>query len=166
MKKFLKWAGISLAAFIVIMVIVSAAVGGGNSNTTTPVSTPKVTNSTPADVPSASPSDTAPVMTTDQQQAVNSASNYLNDGQGFSRAGLLDQLTSSYGEGFSQSDAEFAVNYLKPDWNAQAVISAKNYLSDGQGFSRSGLLEQLTSSYGEGFTQAQAEYGVNQAMGS
>ena len=33
--------------------------------------------------------------------------------------------------------------------------------ADGQGFSKSGLLNQLTSSYGEGFTEAQAEYAVS-----
>jgi hypothetical protein len=31
----------------------------------------------------------------------------------------------------------------------------------GQGFSRSALIQQLTSSYGAGFTQAQAEYAVS-----
>jgi hypothetical protein len=99
-------------------------------------------------------------MTTSQEQAVQSAKGYLEDGQGFSYASLLKQLTSKYGEQFSQADAKFAIGYLHPDWNAQAVLSAKGYMSDGQGFSRSELLDQLTSSYGEGFTQAQAEYAV------
>ena len=101
-------------------------------------------------------------MTAAQQQAVDSAKSYLSGGMGFSEQGLLKQLTSSYGEGFSKSDAQFAISYLHPDWNAQAVQSAKNYLSGGQGFSRQSLIEQLTSSYGEGFTQAQAEYAVSQ----
>ena len=78
---------------------------------------------------------------------------------GFSKAGLLEQLTSNAGEGFPVADARFAIRYLKPDWNAQAVESAKSYMQMG-GFSRSSLLEQLTSSAGEGFTQAQAEYAV------
>jgi host cell surface-exposed lipoprotein len=58
------------------------------------------------------------------------------------------------------ADAVFGVNHLHPDCNAQAVESAKGYLNDGQGFSRWDLLNQLTSSYGEKFTQAQAEYAV------
>lgn len=103
-------------------------------------------------------------MTSGQQQAVESAQNYLSMGQGFSREGLLNQLTSSSGEGFSKSDAEFAINYLHPNWDEQAVESAKNYLGMGQGFSRSELIQQLTSSSGEGFTQAQAEYAVNKVM--
>lgn len=100
-------------------------------------------------------------MTASQQQAVQSAQSYLSDGQGFSEKGLLDQLTSSYGEGFSMADAQFAVSYLNPDWNAQAVESAQGYMNSGQGFSRQGLIDQLTSPYGEQFTYAQAVYAVD-----
>jgi hypothetical protein len=104
-------------------------------------------------------------MTSSQQQAVIAAQGYLSDGQGFSEQGLLQQLTSSYGSGFTQSDARFAISYLHPDWDQQAVTAAKGYLSDGQGFSRQELLNQLTSPYGSGFTQAQADYAVSQTMG-
>ena len=38
---------------------------------------------------------------------------------------------------------------------------AKSYL-DTSNFSRQGLIEQLESEYGDGFTHAQAVYGVNQ----
>jgi hypothetical protein len=100
-------------------------------------------------------------MTGAQQQAVDAAEGYLSDGQGFSEQGLLDQLTSSYGSGFSESDAEFAINYLNPDWDQQAVHAAQGYLSGGQGFSDQGLLQQLTSSAGSGFTEAQAEYAIS-----
>ena len=103
-------------------------------------------------------------MTVAQQQAVDAAGGYLGDGQGFSEQGLLNQLTSGAGDGLSKSDAEFAINNLHPDWDAQAVDSAKGYLGDGEGFSRSGLIQQLTSSYGAGFTEAQAEYAVNKVM--
>lgn len=129
---------------------------------------PVVATSAAATVPSTpafTPTPTAasvstPAMTTAQQQAVDSAQSYLALGSGFSEAGLLKQLTSSYGAGFTAADAQFAVNYLNPDWDAQAVLSAKGYLALG-GFSASSLLNQLTSSYGAGFTQAQAEYAVS-----
>jgi hypothetical protein len=98
------------------------------------------------------------------QQAVDAAKSYLSLGQGFSEQGLLQQLTSSAGNGFSKSDAEFAINYLHPNWDQQADDAAKSYLSLGQGFSEQGLLQQLTSSAGGGFTEAQAEYAVNQTM--
>ena len=100
-------------------------------------------------------------MTVAQQQAVESAKNYLSMGSGFSRAGLIKQLTSSYGDSFPEDVAIFAVDHLHVNWNEQAVESAKNYMSTGGGFSRAGLIQQLTSSYGEGFTYAQAVYAAN-----
>ena len=98
------------------------------------------------------------------KQAVDSANGYLSEGQGFSEQGLLQQLTATAGEGFTAAQGDYAISYLHPDWDAQAVDAAKSYLSDGEGFSRSGLIQQLTSSYGAGFTESQAEYGVNKAM--
>ncbi len=100
----------------------------------------------------------------EQQQAILSAQGYLDSGQGFSKAGLLDQLTSSYGEGFSPKLARFAIRHVDVNWNAQAVISAKNYLSSGQGFSYAGLVDQLQSPYGEQFTPAQAQHGATVAF--
>lgn len=119
-----------------------------------PVSSPVAPATT-----SAAPS--SPSMTTAQQQAVEAAQGYLALGQGFSYEGLLQQLTSSSGSGFAKSDAEFAIDHLKPDWDQQAVEAARSYLALGQGFSYEGLLQQLTSSSGSGFTQAQAEFAID-----
>jgi len=102
-----------------------------------------------------------PTISESRQQALDSARSYLDDGQGFSRLGLIDQLHSQYGEKFSLPDATWAVNNSGADWKAQAVISAQGYMSDGQGFSRAELIDQLTSSYGEQFTYAQATYAAN-----
>ncbi|MCB1297838.1 MAG: Ltp family lipoprotein [Microthrixaceae bacterium] len=103
-----------------------------------------------------------PKLTLAQENAVRSASQYL-DVMPFSRAGLINQLTSEYGSGFAPEDAEFAVATLeqagKVDWNAEAAEAAKSYL-DVMAFSRDGLFEQLTSSYGAGFTPEQAEAGL------
>ncbi len=82
-------------------------------------------------------------------------------GTGFSEQGLLKQLTSSAGNGFTEAQAEYAISNLHPDWNAQAVDAAKGYMQIG-GFSRASLIQQLTSSYGSGFTEAQAEYAASQ----
>jgi hypothetical protein len=79
---------------------------------------PVVATSAAATVPSTpafTPAPTAasvstPAMTTAQQQAVDSAQSYLALGSGFSEAGLLKQLTSSYGAGFTQAQAEYAVS--------------------------------------------------------
>jgi len=74
--------------------------------------------------------------------------------------GLIEQLSSSAGEGFPEKDATWAVDHLGADWNEQAVRCAQDYLKM-QGFSRKGLIEQLSSSAGEKFTVAQATYAVN-----
>jgi len=58
--------------------------------------------------------------------------------------------------------ATSAVDSLHIDFNEQAYKSAKTYL-DMSGFSRKGLIEQLESDAGEGFTHAQAVYGVSKA---
>jgi hypothetical protein len=62
-----------------------------------------------------------------QLQALESAKSYLGMG-GFSEKGLIKQLTSKYGEQFSEADAKWAVAHSGADWNAQAVMSAKSYM--------------------------------------
>lgn len=112
-----------------------------------------------------SPSSTTPPAaqtgTGTQAGAPVSAQGYLSDGQGFSRLGLISQLDSPDGDNFPVADATWAVDHSGANWDAQAVDSAKNYMSDGQGFSRAGLIQQLTSADGSQFTQAQATYAAN-----
>lgn len=100
-------------------------------------------------------------LTGPQKNAVRSAKSYLSM-QGFSRDGLIDQLSSEYGEGYSVSDATIAVDSLNVDWNKNAVKSAKQYLNM-QGFSCKGLIEQLSSDAGDKYTESQATYGAEQA---
>jgi type II secretory pathway component PulK len=95
-----------------------------------------------------------------QQQAIGAAETYLRMGSGFSRSGLIQQLSSKYGDGFSKALAVFAVNHIRVNWYQQAFLAAKGYLKTSH-FSRSGLIQQLTSKYGSGFTLAQAVYAVN-----
>jgi hypothetical protein len=122
--------------------------------TPTPVPTP-----VPTAVPTPKPT---PEITVGEANAAASAAQYLSEDSGWSRAGLIAQLDSSYGEGYSRADATYGVDAQGADWNAQAALSAKGYLALGP-WSRSGLIAQLDSSYGEGFTYAQAVYGVTAA---
>ncbi|MEP2681837.1 MULTISPECIES: Ltp family lipoprotein [Sulfitobacter] len=96
-----------------------------------------------------------------QKNAVRSATGYL-DMTGFSRDGLIAQLSSSYGDGYSVSDATAAVDSLSVNWDAQAVRSAQQYLSL-MGFSCSGLIKQLSSDAGDKYTVSQATYGAQQS---
>jgi Host cell surface-exposed lipoprotein len=162
----------SIAASIVVGIVITSVIGSA----LTPDKA--VTVSSPADVTVTwSPEPTTdvsvapdPVVTTTaavvkaapksptiaQREAIESAQSYV-DMSGFSRDGLLRQLTSNYGEGFKKADAIYAVNHIKVNWNAEAVESARSYL-ELSGFSRAGLIQQLHSKDGEGFTLKQATY--------
>ncbi|GAA1595901.1 Ltp family lipoprotein [Actinoplanes couchii] len=59
-------------------------------------------------------------------------------------------------DGFSTKDATVGVDAQKANWNEQAAKKAQQYL-DFSSFSRAGLIKQLKY---EGFTTAQATYGV------
>lgn len=101
-------------------------------------------------------------LTLGQKNAIASAESYLSF-MGFSRHGLIIQLSSEYGDGYTVEEAEFAVQYLEDnglvDWKEQATRSANSYLQT-MSFSREGLKEQLTSEYGEGFTEEETEYAL------
>lgn len=109
--------------------------------------------------PAPAPEPVEPEYTTAQQNAIEAAENYLSF-TAFSKQGLIDQLSSEFGDGYSVADATFAVGTLTVDWNEQAYKKGQEYL-DFTAFSRAGLIEQLTSSAGDKFTQAQATYAVN-----
>lgn len=154
---------LGVAGGITALFIGIGAAGGSSHATTVPA--PVVTHSAPAAPASKAPATKTPAQpaqpaqpttSVSQQQALSSAQGYLSDGQGFSRLGLISQLSSPSGDKFSVADATWAVDHTNTDWNAQAVISAKGYMSDGQGFSRSGLISQLDSPSGDNFTYAQA----------
>ena len=100
-------------------------------------------------------------LTGPQRNALRSATGYLNM-TGFSRDGLIDQLSSDAGEGYSVADATAAVDSLSVDWNENAAKSAQEYL-DMTGFSCKGLIEQLSSSAGSKYTVEQATYGARTA---
>ena len=100
-------------------------------------------------------------LTGPQKNAVRSAKQYLGV-SGFSRDGLIQQLSSDAGDGYKVTDATVGVDSLNIDWNKQAVRSAKLYLKIS-GFSCKGLIQQLSSSAGDKYTVSQATYGAQQA---
>ncbi|MEJ9077831.1 Ltp family lipoprotein [Gordonia malaquae] len=119
------------------------------SPTTTADKTPQATRTTePVDETTTARGG----LTTSQSNAVGKACEYL-DISAFSRQGLIDQLEY---EGFSTSDAAYAVDYVSPNWTTQAKKKAAEYMGISP-FSQQGLIDQLVY---EGFTQAQAEAGA------
>jgi len=126
---------------------------GGRSK---PASTGATAKSTTQKKPAAKQE---PKMTSGQKNALQAAQDYL-DTMPFSKAGLIQQLSSSAGAGFSKADATFAANNVDADWNREAVKAAQGYL-DTMPMSKNALIQQLSSTAGAGFTRAQARYAVS-----
>ncbi|MDP9905580.1 Ltp family lipoprotein [Arthrobacter bambusae] len=139
---------------LVVIIVIAIAANSGKKDTSA-TSAPDASAASSQAAGPAAPSGTAA-----QLQALAAAKNYLDSGLGFSQASLAKQLTSSAGNGFAQADAQWAVDHSGADWNAQAAKAAKGYLTSGMGFSQASLTAQLTSSAGNQFTQAQADYAV------
>lgn len=76
-----------------------------------------------------------------------------------SKQGIYEQLTSEYGEQFSAEAAQYAVDNVQADWNANALAKAESYQSD-MNMSPEAIREQLTSEYGEQFTAEEADYAI------
>ena len=77
-----------------------------------------------------------------------------------SQQGLYDQLTSEYGEKFSPEAAQYAIDNVEADYNANALAKAKVY-EETMSMSPDAVYDQLTSEYGEKFTAEEAQYAVD-----
>lgn len=77
-----------------------------------------------------------------------------------SKKGIYDQLTSSYGEDFSEEAAQYAIDHLSVDYKANALEKAKSY-RDNLHMSKNSIYSQLISSYGEDFTKEEAQYAID-----
>ena len=155
----------SIAAGIILAIVLlavgcSALVASSVDDANVAAASDAVTD-TASDAPEVTSGEEGMSETAGQENARRSAETYL-DTMAFSRKGLIEQLSSSAGEGYSRADATYAVNHIDVDWNEQAAKAAQNYL-DTMPFSRQGLIEQLSSDAGDGYTHAQAVYGANQA---
>ena len=82
-----------------------------------------------------------------------------SDTMAMSQAGLYQQLTSEYGEKFSPEAAQYAIDNVNADWNANALKKAQTY-QEMMSMSPEAIRDQLTSEYGEQFTQEQADYAI------
>ncbi|MGL9814338.1 MULTISPECIES: Ltp family lipoprotein [Enterococcus] len=95
---------------------------------------------------------------TEYKSALRKAESYSNT-MHMSRAGIYDQLSSDYGEQFTPEAAQYAVDNLKADYNANALEKAKSY-QDKMSMSPEAIRDQLTSDAGEKFTPEEADYAI------
>lgn len=99
-----------------------------------------------------------PEVPAEYKSALKKAESYSNT-MHMSKAGLYDQLTSEYGEKFTPEAAQYAIDNVVADWNANALEKAKTY-QDQMAMSPSAIHDQLTSEYGEKFTAEEADYAI------
>ena len=91
--------------------------------------------------------------------ALNKAEQY-SEIMHMSKMGIYDQLTSEYGEKYSAEAAQYAVDNMSADWNANALAKAREY-QDMMDMSPAAIYDQLVSEYGEKFTPEEAQYAVD-----
>ena len=77
-----------------------------------------------------------------------------------SKQGIYDQLTSEYGGQFSAEAAQYAIDHVEADWNANALAQAENY-QEMMAMSPDAIYDQLISEYGGKFTPEEAQYAVD-----
>ena len=106
------------ALALILLVLLAAcgstrpAAGPASATAQAPASSAPAAPATPQALPASTTpaAPAAPVMSAAEQQAVTAAQGYLNLGSGFSAESLLKQLTSSYGDGFTEAQAEYAAS--------------------------------------------------------
>jgi len=129
-------------------------VGNGASSIDTPAPSPAKTE-LPTPVQTKAPE---PKIPSEYKSALKQAQDY-SDLLHLSKAGLYDQLVSEYGGQFSAEAAQYAIDNVKADWNANALAQAVDY-QNSLSLSPSAIRDQLTSEYGGKFLPEEADYAI------
>lgn len=105
------------------------------------------------------PVEADPDVPTEYISALAQAETYANM-MNMSKQGVYDQLTSEYGGQFTNEAAQYAIDNVSTDWNANALAKAESY-QETMHMSPDAIYDQLVSEYGEQFTPEQAQYAVD-----
>jgi hypothetical protein len=163
-KKVKKWAITAASSFAIFVVLVSLPTETNTPITVEP-STTEVATETVLEETTTPPvveETTAPpvieekTVPTEYKSALKKAKTY-SDTMSMSKIGVYDQLTSEYGEKFSQDAGQYAVDNVKADWKANALKKGQTY-QDDMAMSPKAVYDQLVSEYGEKFTAKEAQY--------
>ncbi len=89
---------------------------------------------------------------------------YYSGEKHLSKDGLKTTLTLGfrYGEGFTEEEAQYAIDNLNADYNTNALMSAQKII-DGEAMSREQLYRKLISE-GTDFTEDEARYAVDNVV--
>lgn len=121
----------------------SSTASSSISETETPTPTEEATPTPTEEAASTQSESEDSSVPWDYTSALNSAESY-SEIMHMSKAGIYDQLTSEYGDQFSAEAAQYAVDNMTADWNANALATAENY-NETMHMSKAGLYDQLTS---------------------
>lgn len=145
--------------------IFMGAVGGSKPSSTTTSSKPVENTTNETEQAQTTQTETAktevkdePSVPPEHRSALKKATSYAKT-MHMSKKGVYDQLVADFGEKFSPESAQYAVDNVIADWNANALAKAKTY-QDTMSMSPEAIRSQLTSSYGEKFTEAEADFAI------
>lgn len=156
-KPFYKRLGciVPLAILAALILVIATSMGGGDDDTGNTDGTNTTAPTEPgAGAPAEDSQDDVP---SEYNSALRSAESYLRTGN-FSQAGLYNQLTSQFDQ-FSAEAAQYAIDNVDADWNAEALDAAESYQRTSN-MSPAAIYDQLTSEF-EGYTPEQAQYAVD-----
>lgn len=95
----------------------------------------------------------------DYEEALDIANTYAKE-MYFSKDGLYEQLTSDYGEGYSDEVAQYAINNLEGvDYKENALKQAEYYYTELD-MPKDEIREYLVSDVGDMFTEEEADYAI------
>lgn len=150
---------IVLVAIFVLGAIGSQMKGKDTSSATAPTpAAQSESSSTPAaKIPEEAKPAEKEQIPVEYRSALNKAKTY-SDVMHMSKGGLYSQLTSEF-EQFSPEAAQYAVDNVQADWNANALAKAKVYQEE-MSMSPGAIYDQLVSEF-EQFTPEEAQYAVD-----
>ena len=155
--------------WLIIVCLILGAGAGGNKDDSSAASSqavsPAVSSQQTSSIVSEdtnSVSESEPVdesVPTEYRSALTKAKSY-SELMHMSKAGIYNQLVSEYGEQFTAEEAQYAIDNIQADWNANALAKAQSY-QDMMSMSPNAIYDQLVSEYGEQFTAEEAQYAID-----
>lgn len=126
--------------------------------TSTITTTPLITTTTAPSTAVTQTTTQNPSVPAEYNSALSQATTYASTLH-LSKQGVYDQLVSQYGGKFTAPAAQYAIDNVKADWNANALAQAKTYQNDLH-LSPAAVHDQLVSQYGAKFTATEADYAI------
>lgn len=158
-RRILKMKKRTLAMLLACLLLAVSLTACGDTGTTTDTSTDEQTTTQTEQAEQTDTQEPEETVSKEFENALKKADQYAND-MHMSKKGVYEQLTSEYGEQFSEDAAQYAIDNVKADWNANALAKAKDY-QESMSMSKNAIYDQLTSEYGEQFTADEAQYAVD-----